>query len=312
MIPWILIYILKTLQQRGCFNDEGTFQIHVKIYMDRNSRNAIVNYSHKMLPHLLTKHISTNDAMYETAHIRTYFGTIFNEINRVLKNINVQFRADFSDLYKNEYSELNPRYCGHFRGIIDIAEGFLENNQNPHTMNEAKLLIVDCHNSNAQYPRSSHIATKNRCGKVHAMLLSDPEIMKNSIAENIYQMFANSSISVVHGVSGQALVDLCSYVTECNKKASLTGSFVHDTGILKHKVLEDAGAGALGYRTLRNFFKNHDDHDSDFGDAVGHEHFNNLHGHRLLSSHHSNFGNSYQNKHDMHEHEMDDTATRAT
>lgn len=297
----ILYWLIGLSLQKGCLNDEGTYQINVKIYMDRDSRHAIINYTHANLPHEFTDHIEAFHNEFESAHIKHYFGVIFNEVNRTLRGTNVQFKADFSDLFKHEFSEIQERYCGYFSNITAIAESFLGDFENSHENGENKILIVDCSHNNAFLPTSSHVATKNQCGKVHGILMTDPEVVKNVISEGLYKIFTTKSISQVQGMSEAVNADICTYVQFCNRNYDYTGVFIRDLGVLTHKTLTDGGVNGLGYKIGHRFVKNfgHDNtHNFEFEDSNyahhGHMYHEDANYHR--SKHHS--GNRYLPKYD--------------
>lgn len=277
MITNLILLSIALIYSKGCLNDEGTYQIAVKIYLDRDSRHAITNYTHAALPHEFTDNLEDSHNEFEMAHIKHYFGMIFNEVNRTLNGTNVQFRADFTNIFKHEYSELHERYCGYFRNIIDITENFLADFRDAHCEGENKVLIVDCGKNNAFLPTSSHFATKNQCGKVHGVLLTDPEIMKHTIAEGLYRTFTKKSISQVQGVTQVIKADICTYIQFCNRNYDHTGTFVKDLGLLTHKTLEDGGVSGLGYKIGKRYVKNfgHDDaHNLEYDDGqfVHHDH----------------------------------------
>jgi len=254
-----LLLILGTHQ--ACLNNEGTYQILVKIYADRESRHAITNFVHSLLPHEYTEHIKTSHSEFEMAHIKHYFGTIFNTVNRTLRGSNVQFKADFSDMYRHEYSELHERHCGYLSNITDITERFLNDFEDPHKMGQNKILVLDCRQNNPLLPTDTHIASKNQCGKINGFLLTHPEIMQQMIAEGLYRIFSTKSISQVAGVNEAILADVCSYVQFCNANYELTGVFVKDLGLLTHSTLTDAGLRGYGYNITGSFVKDfgHDD-----------------------------------------------------
>lgn len=324
--------------QKGCLNDEGTYLVDIKIYADRNSRHVITNYIHHILPHAFTEHIEPSHTEFESAHLKHYFGAIFNAVNKTLKGTNIQFRADFSELFKHEYSELHERYCGYFSNITAITENFLNDFKDPHTLGDNKILLVDCRHNNAFLPTSSHMASKNRCGKVHGILLTDPEIMKHKIAEGLYRIFSTKSISQVQGINGAILADICQYVQFCNANFDKTGMFIKDLGMLTHKTLTDGGVKGYGYKIAGRFIRNfghdftrnieyedsqynhhdhgffhgddgyyhrrHDVHDDDSCHRIDDHHYNH-HGHRDDHESRLNEPNHYghNDKHEVHKDE---------
>lgn len=242
--------------EKGCLNNEGTYQINVKIYVDQDSRHAITNFTHQNLPHHFTDRLEHSHREFEAAHLKHYIGTIFNGVNLVLKGTNVQFKADFADLFKPEYTKLHEKYCGYLSNILEMTENFQNSFENPHEEGENRLLIISCRNNNAFIPTSSHIATKNSCGKVIGVLLTDPEIMKFTIAEGLYKIFTSKSISQVQGINGAIQADICTYVQYCNRNFENTGFFVKDLGLLTHRTLTDADINGLGYKIGGRYIKN--------------------------------------------------------
>lgn len=258
----LLIYIARALG-KGCLNDEGTYQITVKIYLDKDSRHALTNYTHAALPHEVTDSLTDRQEEFEMTHLKHYFGMIFNEVNRTLNGTNVQLKADFSDIFNQEYLQLHERYCDHFKNIIDITENFLGDFRDSHMEGENKLLIVDCIKNNSFLPINNHFASKNQCGKVHGVLLTDPEIMKHSITEGLYRTFTKKAVSQVLGITQVIKAEICSYTQFCNRNFDHTGVFVKDIGLLTHKTLEGGGmGGSLSYNIGKRYVKNFGHYDT--------------------------------------------------
>lgn len=253
----ILLFIYASIQaQQPCFNNMHTFIINVKIYMDRNSVHRIANYTAHELIHKADKKIDTSHKRFEIEHVKHYIGVIFNEMNMLLHKSNIQLKADYSDMFKEEFSELNSKYCGHFKNIVEIAEKFLEDFENPHEDSENKLLIIECSHNNQPYPRGTHIATKNGCGKVLTALLADPEILKSTISELLLSIFSRRSSARVLGIRNEAAIDACKYVQDCNLRYTGLGTIRNDLEIVKHRSLEESGPVGLSYNIGKNYMKN--------------------------------------------------------
>lgn len=293
------IYLLNSLQQ-GCFNDRGTFEIVVKIYMDRDSRHDITKYTHKNLPEDVTKNIDTSHATFESAHIKHYFGVIFNEVNKVLKHSNIQFIADYSDLYSKEFSELEPKYCGHFANIVEITENFLSDFENPFELGENGILILKCRHNNQYLPRGTHFASKNNCGKIHGILMANAEILKSTIAEGLYKIFRGKSLSRILETKKQAEIDACAYVQMCNNNYDGLGKFIDDIGVLEHKELPQSGAAGLSYKLGKNFIKSHDPH-ALHGFELEDEHYMGHDGQEHLNGHHNYYRHNSGNMNNVEE-----------
>lgn len=258
MILFFLFLFLEKSFSKGCLNDEGTFQINIKVYLDQNAMHAITNYNHSIRPHKETKKYDHSHEEFEDAHVKDYIGSIFNEINRVIKGTNVQFRADFTHLQDPQFKHLHEQYCSYFKDIINITEHFLSDFENAHESGESKLLIIDCRDNNPFAPKSSHIASKNNCGKVLGVLMTDPAIMKNTIVEGLYRIFTTKSLSSVDDISGAIQTDLCSYIHECNRNFNNAGFFVKDLGLLTHSQLGDHSNSGIGYKITSQYIKNED------------------------------------------------------
>lgn len=278
----LFLLMIVTSYQKGCLNNEGTYQIIVKIYADRESRHTITNYVHSLLPHEYTEHITTSHNDFELAHIKHYFGTVFNTVNRTLRGTNVQFKADFSDMYKHEYSELHERHCGYLSNITTITEGFLNDFEDPHKLGQNKILVLDCRQNNPLLPTDTHIASKNACGKINGILLTHPEIMQQLLAEGLYKIFSTKSISQVSGVNEAIMADICEYVQFCNVNYEFTGAFVKDLGVLTHNTLTDGGLRGYGYNISGQFVKDFG-HDDTYN--VGHDDSNDNNHHDYRSFH---------------------------
>lgn len=292
-----LNYILFIYTQ-GCLNDKGTYQINVKIYADYESKKNITNYTYSNLPHKHASNLYHHSDDFIRSHIKHYFGTIFNEVNKSLKGTNVQFIADFSDLFKHEFKELHSRYCGYNRTIIDMTEDFLNDFDDRYSSGENKIIIIDCKHNDPFMSKETHLATKNNCGKVFGVLNSDPEIMKNLIFQGLHNIFSSKSISKVIGIHTEDKADVCSYINSCNRNFDGNGKFVQDLGILHHKVLSDGEISGFGYNIAHHFYRNFaDNHHFDDIDPISSHYVK-------YNSHHDNL---YHGKHDYkHNDEYDD------
>ncbi|KAM0680923.1 hypothetical protein GINT2_000705 [Glugoides intestinalis] len=290
------ILFLSLSHQKGCLNDHGTYQINVKLYADKASRHLIAKYVHKTLPKSTGRHSKDKHQELEEAYVKHYFRSIFNEVNLVLKGTNVQFKTDFSDFFKKKFSEMHNKYCAHFANITQITENFLSDFDDPHADGENRVLIVDCVDNNAYIPTNNHMTSKNQCGKIHGILLTDPEVMRFTIAEGLYNIFTKKSISQVQGVNKAIQADICSYIQFCNRNYNYTGVFLKDTGVLRHKTFTDSNVIELGHNIGTGYVKNfghsksndffveessHYDHEHS-----GYEHFGHGHVHHRHQHHH--------------------------
>lgn len=292
----IFLLILLTFQ-RGCFNDEGTLQLHIKIYVDAPSRHSITEYIHHILPHKFTTKTNPTHRESELLHIQHYFNVIFNSVNMTLKGTNVQLVADYSDMLKHEFLELHEKYCGYLSNITSMTENFLNDFEDPHNLAESKILIMDCKHNNSRLPTSSHIATKNHCGIVNGILLEDPEVMKHKIAEVLYRLFSTKSISQVEGINEAVLTDICTYVHSCNTNFDGIGTFIKDLGILTHKTLNDDGIEGFGYKILGRFIKDFS-HDIRYDDSdITHDDRSSVDETYFHKRDHHGEGDSFDNHH---------------
>lgn len=276
--------------QKGCLNDHGTYQINVKLYADKVARRSIAKYVHKTLPRNTTRYSQAKYQELEEAYLKHYFRSIFNEVNLVLKGTNVQFKADFTDFFKKEFSQLHNKYCAHFANITQITENFQGDFDNPHADGENRVMIIDCTDNNAFIPTNSHMTSKNQCGKTHGILLTDPEVMRFTIAEGLYNIFTKKSISQVQGVNKAIQADICTYIQFCNRNYNYTGAFLKDIGLLRHKTLTDTNISELGYKIGTGYVKN-------FGNTKSNDFFIEESSHH----HHEHFGHEDSYHHHHHD-----------
>lgn len=280
----LFIHILRSLQNKGCFNDTGTMIIQISIYVDERSRHAIANYVHKSLEHRLTKHIDPDHQSFENAHLKHYFNDIFNRVNHELSASNVQLKADYSDLGSNEHSSLLKTYCRSFLNIVDATERFLSEAEDPHKKHRSKIIIFDCHENNSWIANLNHHITKNECGKVLGFIMDDPSVINVAIEEELFRMINTRRWASAVERLEQDEKGMCSNVTKCSTEEKGFGYFDHRLEKVIHKTLFTERKVGLNYGTVIQEVIDFSHPDSKFN----FEHYANHHGPGYLNNHMDN------------------------
>lgn len=217
-----------------CLGNTGTYVINVKIYPDEASVIAIGHFMERLIHntnnnldefHQIMRKKNLCEFTVYSAYTKKFIGLLFDTINAQLLDSNVQFRADFSEMLHGEYTEMQKKYCKKGNSIIGITEEFLEESARSGDSGQNRLLIINCHGNLASMPAISHIASRNRCGHVLGISLSDPGSMRTTIIEALYAIIMNAT-SVGNVDSHLKLTtNACAYINYCNRWYPDTGGF---------------------------------------------------------------------------------------
>lgn len=231
----IVVWLLDDVLGMNCLGNTGTYVINVKIYTDETSVITIGKYMEKLINkthsnlqklHNMMKKRNISEFELYTAYTKQYIGLLFDLVNAQLLDTNVQVEADFSEMLMGEYTNLQAKYCRIGSNITMITEEFMNETPLAGADGHNRMLIINCHGNLASYPRLSHTATKNMCGRTLGISLSEPSALRTTITESIYQIFIQSTPIDNLNAHLRLVSNACAYIHYCNKKYPEIGKFI--------------------------------------------------------------------------------------
>lgn len=235
LICQIIIFLqIKWILALHCLGNTGTYVITVKIYPDEATVIALGHFMERLIHNTNNNldefhHIMRKNNIHEftvyVGYTKKFIGFLFDTINAQLLDSNVQFRADFSEVLRDEYSEMQKKYCKKGSNIIGITEEFMEETPFSGDTGVNRLLIINCHGNLSSLPAISHIASRNRCGHVLGISLTDPGAMRTTITEAIYGILMNATTIGNLDSHLKLMTNACAYVNYCNRWYPDSGAF---------------------------------------------------------------------------------------